>query len=136
MFSVIQKMIHRIRTAFGDSELTYGGESIGDWKNYPQGILQGNTAGPDIWSALSSVVFEILHKRGFGCEIISSISKQLLVLVGFAYVDDCDLMHKGRNPCEVLTSMQNLINSWGSLMEVTGGALCTDKSWYYLIDYI
>ena len=32
--------------------------------------------------------------------------------------------------------MQELINSWGSLMEVTGGAIRTDKSWWYLIDYV
>ena len=32
--------------------------------------------------------------------------------------------------------MQRLINSWGSLMEVTGGAISIDKSWWYLIDYV
>ena len=55
--------------------------------------------------------------------------------MGFAYVDDCDLMQIGSDPTEVLKSMQKLINSWGTLMEVTGGALRTDKSWYYLLDY-
>ena len=32
--------------------------------------------------------------------------------------------------------MQDLLNSWGSLMEVTCGALRTDNSWYYLVDYV
>ena len=36
----------------------------------------------------------------------------------------------------VISSMQNLINSWGTFMEVTGGAIRTDKSWWYLIDYV
>ena len=36
---------------------------------------------------------------------------------------------------EVLTSMQDLINSWG-ILEVICGALRTEKSWYYLINYI
>ena len=31
--------------------------------------------------------------------------------------------------------MQNLINSWGSLLEVTGGALSVEKTWWYLIEY-
>ena len=44
MFESIQKMIHRIRTAFGDSDITYGGKDIGNWENEPQGVLQGNTA--------------------------------------------------------------------------------------------
>ena len=32
IFSSIQCMVHRIRTAFGDSEITYGGNDIGEWK--------------------------------------------------------------------------------------------------------
>ena len=100
-------MIHRIRTAYGDSELTYGGEEMKEWENYPQGILQGNTAGPDIWSALSYVVFEVLHKRGFGCKMITSLSKQLFTLVGFAYVDDCDLIQTGNEPTAVLNLCKN-----------------------------
>ena len=35
MFKSIQKMVHRVRTAFGDSNLTYGGggEDLRDWEN-------------------------------------------------------------------------------------------------------
>ena len=65
MFASIQKMIHKVRTSFGDSEISFGGEGIGDWENFPQGVLQGNASGPAIWSILSSVIFDILHKRGF-----------------------------------------------------------------------
>ena len=75
MFAVIQKIIYRIRTSYGDSYLTYGGYTLEAWKHYPQGILQGNTAGPDTWLALSSVMFEVLHKRGLGCKITTAISK-------------------------------------------------------------
>ena len=135
IFYSIQKMIHRIRTVYGDSDITYGGE-LGNWENWPMGVLQGNAAGPDIWSVLSSVIFKILHKRGFSSNITSAISKQLFTLIGFAYVDDCDLFQVGNKPLEVLNSMQSLINSWGSLMEVTGGAIRADKSWWYLIDYV
>ena len=31
--------------------------------------------------------------------------------------------------------MQSLINSWGSLIDVTGGSLSVDKSWWYLTEY-
>ena len=67
--------------------------------------------------------------------MVSSISKQLFTLIGFAYVDDCDLFQIGSDPISVLSSMQRLINSWGDLMEVTGGAIRTDKSWWYLVEY-
>ena len=83
MFNIIQKMVHRSRVAFGDSNITNGGDGIVDWENTPQGVLQGNTAGPDIWSALSSVIFDVLHKRSFPYNMTSSISKQLFTLVGF-----------------------------------------------------
>ena len=46
MFSTIQRMVHCIRTAFGDSKDTYGGDDIGNWELEPQGILQGNALRP------------------------------------------------------------------------------------------
>ena len=57
-----------------------------------QRVLQGNARGPSIWIALSSVLFEILHKGGFRTKFKSALSKKILTLVGFAYVDDCDLI--------------------------------------------
>ena len=35
-----------------------------------------------------------------------------------------------------MESMQSLIQSWGSLVEVTGGTIRPDKSWWYLIEYV
>ena len=116
--------------------MTYGGADLGDWQNYHQGVLQGNKAGPeDIWSVLSSVIFDILRGGVLGSVIISAISKQIFTLVGFAYVDDCDFLQVGEDPITVLMSMQNLINSWGTFMKVTRSAIRTDKSWWYLINY-
>ena len=67
---------------------------------------------------------------------MSSISKQLFLIVGFAYVDDCDIFQTAYSPLEVLNSMQQLINSWGSITEVTGGAISASKCWWYLIDFV
>ena len=44
-------MTHRIRTLFGDSVITWGGDlliALEDWKTYPQGVLQGDSCGPTI----------------------------------------------------------------------------------------
>ena len=128
-------MVHRIRTVHGNSEVTYGGE-LGNWESWPQGVLQGNAAGPAIWSTLSSVIFKILHKRGFSSGITAAISKQLFCIVGYAYVDDCDLFQVGNNSISVLNSMQSMINSWGGLMKVTGAVVKTEKYWWYLLDYV
>ena len=53
------------------------------------------------------------------------------------YVDDCDLFQVGENPAVVLTSMQSVINSWGSLVKVLGGAMdASAKPWWYLVDFV
>ena len=55
-------MVHRKRTAFRNSENTYGGNNIREWKFLKQGVLQGNVHGPSIWTALSSLVLKIMQK--------------------------------------------------------------------------
>ena len=138
MFKSIQRMIHRVRTVFGDSEKVYGGDDWENWLFAPQGFIQGNAAGPAIWSILSSIIFGILRDQGHSDAFCSAISKQLFLLVGFAYVDDCDLIQSGTDPLEVGQSMQAVIRQWGDLMEVTGGALNLDpsKSYWYLVEYV
>ena len=58
-----------------------------------------------------------------------------IVLIGFSYVDDCDLIQTGQDAVEVLTSMQQVVDSWTDQVEVTGGVLERSQSWYYLVDY-
>lgn len=88
MFESIQNMIHRVRTIFGDSDLTYGGNVLGEWENFAQGILQSNCSGPIVWAILSPVIFECLHSGSYSNFFFSALSKLLFVLVGFSYVDD------------------------------------------------
>jgi hypothetical protein len=135
MFSTIQRMVHCIRTAFEDSKDTYGGDDIGNWELEPQGILQGNASGPHIWTVVSSAVFNILRGKGHGSQFCTALSQEIFVLVGFSYVDDCDLIQTGKDMIELMTSMQQVVVSLTDQVEVTGGALEPSKSWYYLVDY-
>jgi len=113
-------MVHCIRTAFGDSKDTYGGDDIGIWEFEPQGILQGNASSPHIWTVVSSVVFNILRGKGHGSQFCTALSKEIFVLVGFSYVDDCDdLIQTGQDVGEVMTSMQQVVDSWTDQVEVT-----------------
>ena len=72
-------MIHRIRTAFGDSEISYGGDDLDIWEFSPQGVLQGNASGPAIWTTVRSLILTLF---------CSALSKEFFLLVGFAYMDD------------------------------------------------
>ena len=104
---------------------TYGGDDIGNWEHEPQGILQGNASGPHIWTVVtSSVVFNILRGKGHGSQFCTEWSKEIFVLVSFSYVDTCDdLIQTGQEVVEVMTSMQQIVDSWTDQVEVTGGAL-------------
>jgi len=64
MFETIQIMIHRVRTVFGDSEETYGGDIFNEWLNEPQGALQGNCVGPTIFINSQFSYFQDFEEEG------------------------------------------------------------------------
>ena len=74
MFRTIQKLVHYVRTAFGDSDASFGGEDIRMLEL--QGSGQGNGAGPSIWAMVSSVLFDIIRRKGYGIKLRSAISKR------------------------------------------------------------
>lgn len=93
MLYTIQKMEHTIRTSFGDSVATYGG--IG-WRKAPHVTIQGNGASSLIWAAVSTVLFLALRRNDYGGIFHSHITQMLIQMVGFAYVDDTDLLQTKR----------------------------------------
>ena len=71
MFTTIQNLEHRIRTAYGDSESTFSGQL---WAVPMHGLGQGNGAGPQIWGVVSSPVIHMLQDEGYGAFFKASIS--------------------------------------------------------------
>jgi len=71
MIKTLHQMEHFIHTTFGDST------KVGSCKKWDQpitGIGQGNGAGPQIWAAMSSLLFELLQQEGFCAHYWSDIS--------------------------------------------------------------
>ena len=91
MFSTIQKLKHHVRTAFGDSEDSFGGEPWRDLEPL-MGVGQGNGAGPAIWAVLSTIFFDTLRDNGFGAILKAPFSKNVIHLAGYGFVDDTDLI--------------------------------------------
>ena len=92
-------MTHRICTAYGTLDTTYGGDEIpAEFQTYMQGILQGNGCGPQVWTVISSTIFHIWRNEGYAVDFISSISKEIILLCGFSYVDDCHLIQGNDDP--------------------------------------
>jgi hypothetical protein len=89
LFSTLQLARHHVRTGYADSLSSYGGHNM---PTPMHGIGQGNGAGPAIWAVLSSPLLNLLRSRGFGCEFLPPLSKELLHFVGYACVDDMDVI--------------------------------------------
>ena len=135
MLGILRGMKHKIRTAYGDSEESYGGEEDDD----QHGSSQGNGAGPAIWALVSSPLLEILRKHGYGAKLLGPIKKDFFHLCGFAFVDDTDtvqVMEPGTSTEELIAVAQEELNLWEKLIKATGGALEGDKSDFTIVQWI
>jgi hypothetical protein len=73
MFETIQRLQHFIRTAYGDSEILFGGDHRPG--NPPKhGVGQGNGCGPAIWAAVSTPPLDLLRANGAGVDLQAAIS--------------------------------------------------------------
>ena len=120
----IQKMVHKVRTTFGESAMTYGGKLP---LRPNQGIPQGNGMGPPGWSIISSPCLEMLRTKGFGAQFNTPMSKKVVMFVGYAYVDDMDQVemekYEGEDMIEIVNRMQQAVDLWESGIKTTGGAI-------------
>ena len=135
MFTTIQNLEHCIRTAYGDSVVTFSGQL---WAVPMHGLGQGNGAGPQIWGVVSTPVIALLHDEGYGAFFKASISGTELSFVGYAFVDDTDLVTipaKQVTPQEVAQEMQAMLDTWEGGIRATGGAIVPEKSHWYLVDF-
>jgi hypothetical protein len=113
MFTTLQNMEHTVRTVYGDSNNSYGGNL---WLVPMQGIFQGNGAGPMLWAIVSTPVLKVMRSEGFGTFFRACISGEDIQFIGYSFVDDTDLIQTARNPhdqeADVAAEMQRAINTW------------------------
>ena len=113
MFSTIRRLMHNVRTTFGDSEVTFSGKL---WIVPLQGVGQGNGAFPTIWAVVSTPVLNILRNMGYGIFFKAAISGETLHFTGFAFVDDTDLLQttnmSSDDIYDVAEQLQNSIDIW------------------------
>jgi hypothetical protein len=137
MLTVIQEMEHHIRTAFGNSKGTYGNNPR---QPPPQGILQGSKAVPAGWAAIVAVVIKAMQDEGFGYKVWTLICQRAVEIVGFAFVDDTDLIHANQDrkitTQRTLQEAQKALLLWENLLHATGGALAPEKSYWYLVEVV
>ena len=136
MFSTIQHMQHHVRTAYGDSSSTFGGQP----NDTPvHGVGQGNGAGLAIWAVVSSPIIAMMQANGYGTCFSSALSGEEVRFMGYAFVDDTDLCQTaqklGETGSDVAAQLQAAVNCWEGRIRATGGAIVLEKSHWYLVDF-
>ena len=137
MINCIQQMKYFIRTTFGTSSASFTSRHTA----IPlMGLLQGNGAGPTIWVLVSTPLLNMLRTADHGAHLLSAISKEAAHFVGFAFVDDTDLVTFRADDFnitddEIYDDMQTSIDRWEEGLRITGGAIVPAKSWVYPIAF-
>jgi hypothetical protein len=137
MIQCIQQMKYYIRTTFGTSTSSFSSQHTA----IPiQGLLQGNGAGPTIWVIVSTPLLNMLRSADKGAHLLSAISHEPAHFVGFAFVDDTDLVTFRADDFtitddEIFEDMQESIDRWEEGLKLTGGAIVPAKSWVYPISF-
>ena len=78
MLDTIQRMSHKVRTEYGEYNLTYGGDTIPDKiRHLMMRLCQVNSCAPQLWSIISYVVFSALRNQGFGIPFVESFIAEI-----------------------------------------------------------
>jgi len=134
IFSTLQEAIHKVRTGYGDSKAHYGGKV---WLVPIHGIGQGNGAGPAIWAVVSTPLLNVLREKGFGCEILCPLTSEFFRFVGYAFVDDTDIIQSTLedHPEKARAQLQQAIDTWEFSLKATCGALVPEKTVWWLVSF-
>jgi len=126
MVCTLHRMWHFTWMAFRDLTISQGWCK---WGEPIAGIGQGNSAGPQIWAVVSLPLFDILRSKGFFALIIGALSGHSHKLMGFAFVDNMDLIVMDPDDLASVVAqwMQDSVATWQALLSATGGALVLEK---------
>jgi hypothetical protein len=128
LFLTLDEMTHFIRTAYGDSDITYC-----RLRDRFHGIGQGNGAGPMIWVMVSTPILNRMQTQGLGASITNPDTDKVVMVTAFAFVDDTDIVQQINNSLEPVVEVQECLNNWNDGLLATGGALVGSKSNWYMI---
>jgi len=132
MIGMLHGMQHHVRSTYGNSKTLQGQQ---EWGTPIAGIRQGNRAGPQIWAAVSTLLFQILAQEGFLAQIICVSSPHQRPIVGFGFVGGTDICVTATDNqlITVLHCMQDSLGMWVTLLQAMGGALVPEKCFWYFI---
>lgn len=92
MLTMIQDLEHSIRTAYGDSDLKYCKDIWATPMNQFQGLCKWNEGGLKIWAVISIPILQILKQELFGTFFQTALFVKDIIIVGYMFVEDTDLI--------------------------------------------
>jgi hypothetical protein len=135
MFSTLQMARHQVSMAFGDSTGTFGGPPF---SKPIHGNGQENGSGLAIWAVVSSPLLDRLRASGVGAEFIYPLSSLSTSFVGYAFVDDSNLVVAKLSFSsfhEAANALKPAMDTWEQGITATSGAIVPEKTFTFLIDF-
>jgi hypothetical protein len=81
-----------------------------------------------------------MRDQGFGYAVWTLIQQRAIAIVGFAFMEDTDLIHTDHDrkklTQQLLVEAQEALALWEGLLHATGGAIAPQKSYWYLVEVI
>jgi hypothetical protein len=136
MLSTLQLARHQVRTSFGDSVGYFGGLPF---TKPIHGIGQGNSPGSAVWAIVSSPLLDRLRESGVGAEFICPLSALSTSFVGYAFVDDSDLVVAKLSFSsyqDAAATLQKAMDTWEQGLNATSGAIVPEKTFTFLINFV
>ena len=116
----IQFMTFHLRTSYGDSDRTHGGNENDRY----MGLCQGNGASPAWRFIVSVLIFKQQRRQGHIFTFDSPISKPIETMTALLFTDDTDIPCLGETPEDsstgVTAKIQKLVLNWEGNLIVTG----------------
>ncbi len=135
MLYVLKTMTWYLKTAFGQSKVSFGDTAL----DPSMGLGQGNNAALLGFLAVCKLMINVYHDLGHGVTFIGAWAQDAFTLARVPNVDDSDLFHMAiRTPSdeEFLQSVQNASNNWEGLVHATGGSLKPQKYFWYTLSWV
>ena len=137
LFSTIQRLRRHARTIYRNSNISFTGEL---WVVPIQGVGQGNGAGPACWALISTPILNMIRKEGAQVAFRVVPGQDKVSFVGYAFVDDFDQIaaapyYNMGDKEAAATQLQQSVDAWQEGLELSGGALVLEKSFWYPISF-